>query len=411
MKLEITPSSGHADSYFDVTFKLSLPQPVDYLEVRIKNTSSNEDLKIIGVNYGFIKGEYTSIFKNTHNAEGYFNIFNKDRMNKKFNIYKSADLLFTVLIKNGEEQYSQEKVVSFYNESKSLDAEIIPFDLIIHNSLINIQKFEPLKLDIISDIEKKYELCIKSDDNMLMSCFSVLSRKGRSCIEVPSAIIYSDLELDKKENSRKKFKFFYVKREGITFAKFMNRKYIPIHNSDLSFNLPDHMMPNPTNRLDILGNSLSKDFVLSDRYLVHTHKDYSSFGEKTSFNARKLQYLTRFFFEAQNMISSSQHAPTLEKGDPEIKNNITLSELHRKSRVRRSYIAAIDDQEVTQAFSGPFIQKYTASVRDGLSYSKHKNITSNNQDALTESFSNHKHAPPKKKVGCTSCSRKRGHST
>lgn len=408
MKLEITPSSGHADSYFDVTFKLSMPQSVDRVEVKIKNTSSNEDIKIIGVNYGFIKGEYIAVFKNAQKLEGYFNIFNKDRMNKKFNIYKSVDLVFEINITNGNEEYTEQRSISFYNESKSLDAEIVPFDLIVQNPSVNIVGHEPLKLDIVSDIEKKYEICIKSDDNSLMCCFSVLASKGRTKIEVPSEIIYADLELDKKENRRKKFKFYSIKKEGITFAKFVNRKYIPIHNSNLSFVFPETMMPEPTKRLDVLGNNLSKDFVLSDRYLVHTHKDYSSFGEKTSFNDRKLKYLTRFFFEAQNMIHRSKSSDELEGKELEIKNNIMLSELHRKSRVRRSHIASMSDQEVIKAFSGPFIEKYTASVRDGLSYSKNQEITPSKQNAQTESFNNSKPLFTKGN-GCSSCLRKKGH--
>jgi len=54
---------------------------------------------------------------------------------------------------------------------------------------------------------------------------------------------------------------------------------------------------------------LTDDFVLSDKYFVHTAKKYSGFGSiNENLGYRRLSYITRFFHESQSLRKVNESA-------------------------------------------------------------------------------------------------------
>ncbi len=409
MNIMLSPPSGHTDSYLDVTFKIQFDQSVSEAKITVFNDTSKEPLDILGVIGGHIILERTAIFRNTGAAEGFINIFNKDKMNKKFALLRSVDIRFVAeMICDGKE-ITEEETVVFYNESMSLDAGIVPFDLILDNSEIDIEHGVPMGLSVISDTEKSYEICIKSEGSDNKCNFSIASQRGRTSIKVPAELIYSDLELEDDKNRQKRYQMYYVKREGVTFARLMNKKHIPIANTDLTFRLPKTLMPQAQLRKTPIGTELSEDFVLSDRYLVHTHKDFSSFGKKSDFHPKRLSYLTRFFHEAQSMVAKSQQKikgmsidgkPDLTEKSREV---LRTESLRLQSRMKKAHLHSKDKEQIMQSFALPYEQKFGANVTVDLFYLM---ATSANDDdeKPVKAF----HAPKSKSTpGCLPCSRRK----
>ena len=278
MKLTLDPPSGHSDSYLDVSFKVETDMS-DKIEIQFFNITTNEPLEILSVTQGYIFEEYTVITKNTNVVEGFINIFNKDKMNEKLKDYIRVEIKCFIKIYKENTVIEEVSTIFFYNESQSLDANIIPFDLIIDNPNLDLENNVPLKMCIISDNDKKYELAIRSSDSRSMCTFDVFAKKGKNDIYLPSEIIWYDLQI--VHNYNKKFQIYWAKFEGVNHMRFMNRKYVLIENTDITFNART-MKPKPQTRLGPTGVDLSQDFILSHRYFVHTWKDYSAFGEQKS---------------------------------------------------------------------------------------------------------------------------------
>jgi hypothetical protein len=138
---------------------------------------------------------------------------------------------------DGDQKLGEEtESVAFYNEMNSLDAGIIPFDLIIHNRTVRITDNEALKIDVISNTTRKYELSIHSIDDRVRCNIEVVTRPGKTTIQIPGEFLYYDLDL--RQNRNKRFKFSYVKYQGTTMSRIANRRYIPIQGSNVSFILP-----------------------------------------------------------------------------------------------------------------------------------------------------------------------------
>lgn len=406
MNIVLSPPSGHADSYLDITFRIRFDEKVDQAKITVFNDTVNEPLDILGVIGGFISLETTAIFKDSLMAEGFINIFNQDKMNKKLGAYQSVDIRFVAEVTINGEQSTIENVVVFYNESQSLDADIIPFDVSIDNPDLDIASGEPLRINVTSDVDKSYEIAIKSEFSEAVCNFMVAARKGRTSISIPSEVIYSDLELDRKRST--KCGLYYVKRKGVTYARLMNHVYIAISNSALTFRAPKTLMPKAQTRLSPIGTELGDDFVLSDRYLVHTHKDFSSFGKKTDFHPRRLSYLTRFFHESQDMIQpksiKSLGVSEEENMTDRIKESIRTEELKKHDDIKNAHQYSEDRGKLMKAFSYTYEQQYGANVKTDLFYLLVSAPPEKETSRPIEAFQ----APLMTKgKGCLSCARRR----
>jgi len=180
--------------------------------------------------------------------------------------------------------------------SKSLDNTIIPFDLVIDNSQIDMKNNIPLSMHIVCDAERKYELCIKDEDNTARCTFEVITKEGCTDILLPSEIIWSDLRLS--QNYDKIFRLYWVKFEGKDHMNFVNRTYVPIDNGRITFN-DNKIMPQSQRRLSPTMSDLPRDFILSHRYFVPTWKDFSGFNmDNLNYNA--MSYQIRFLNEIQD---------------------------------------------------------------------------------------------------------------
>ncbi len=297
MKFKLDPPSGHAESYLDVRF-LAEFEKADRAEIRIFNDSVKQPLEILAVTYGFITNETTAVIKNSSSIEGFINIFNRDKMNKGFTTYTSVDIRSEMTLYRGDTKEVVENITTFYNESKSLDSEVIPFDVHVNNSEIHLGQNEPLKLSLVCDSDKQFELSVRHDLGNQVCVFEVYAKKGRTDVSLPCEVLFADLGLKELGKNRRTFDLCWTKFEGLDYSKVMNRKNIKIPNISITL-VGERMMPQPQGRLGPL-EPLSEDFVLSDRYFVHTHKDFSGFGAKL-FNTIKMKRLTFFMHEAQDM--------------------------------------------------------------------------------------------------------------
>ncbi len=303
MNLKLDPPSGFSDSYLDIEFIAKFNKAPKSI-FTLYNDTFDQQLDIIGVGSGYILEGNTAVVKNSHQLRGHFNIFNHDKMNEKFRSYASVSIRCKVEHFNEDNHLTgvEEESLIFYNESHSLDSEIIPFDLIMHNKTINLDDNEPLKIDLISGIPKYYVLCIRSADKKSQCHFEISAKKGRTTINIPASFITHDLELS--SHRKKKFDIYYVLYQGATFSRLANRKYIKIDNTDLDF-LGDIGIK-PQVRKDPAGRTYSNKFILSDRYLVLCPREYSGFSGKSEFGPGKLMDLTMLVYEGQHMENLSK---------------------------------------------------------------------------------------------------------
>jgi len=161
MQLKLDPPSGFSDSYLDIEFVVTFDKAPKSI-VTIYNDTLDQQLDIIGVTSGYILEENKAVVKDSSELRGHFNIFNHDKMNERFRTYTSITVRCKIehFDKNNQPTRSEEDKLVFYNESHSLDAEIAPFDLVIHDRTIDLENNKPLKIDIISGLAKPYVLSI-----------------------------------------------------------------------------------------------------------------------------------------------------------------------------------------------------------------------------------------------------------
>ncbi len=394
MNFGLDPSSGFSDSYLDVEFSIIIPEHPKAV-IRIHNETTNDLLQILGTSFGYILDGTDLVLKGETATIGHINIFNHDKMNKKFLAYRSVTLKCVAEFYDSENKKTgeEEESVTFYNEIHSLDAEIIPFDLVIHNKSVQITENEALKIDIISDMPKKYELCISSLDDRVRCHIEVSARAGKTSIEIPGEFLYHDLELFK--NKDKKFKFLYVKHQGTTMSRMANRRYMSIQNSEVVFQVVGGLTPNPQRRHDPVGRLIDKKFIISDRYLVMCPGKNSGFSRKSEFGKEKLMDLTMMVHEGQHMHSLSKQIKQF-KVDKDAENiNETTKSLQlakqAKQKMRRPQIAATQIQ-LMQSISRTY--DIISSKRKLAQHPK-----------KVQSFSAKKET--KKSGGCAPCSRKK----
>ncbi len=383
INFNLTPSSGYADSYWDIKFTVEFDM-ADLSIVKIFNKTINEDIDILGVSSGYIKNEKTAIDKNVNQIEGYINIFNKDKMNKKFINFLSVDIECVVEMHRGSNVSEEKQTLVFYNEGKSLDASVIPFDLVIDNTNIDIKNNIPLRMHVICESEKLIELCIRSETGDVECPFDVFAKKGRTDVVLPSEVIFHDLDFNK--NSLRKFNIYYIKHEGIDLSGFVNRKYISIHNSRIELN-SRLLTPEPQTRIGPTSINLSNDFVLSDRYFVHTYKEYTSYSGRLMHSKEKMTNLTRFMHESQHMMAISEKKKKVKKLDVDKEKQI------RKEIRRQSFRDEFSKKEAFKFSENPLLTK--------LHKSYSKKINKSTIDVTKKSV--------RKSGGC-GCSRKRGNA-
>ncbi len=384
IKFLLDPPSGYAESCLDIAFTVET-DPAEIIEIDIFNSTTDEHLDIVSVSQGFIRNEKTAVVRNSNRIEGHINLFNKDKMNDRLKDYVKVDIeCVMTAVRHGQET-KEASSVCFYNESQSLDASVVPFDVSIDNPHIDIMNNLPLSLHIICNESKKYELAVRSTDGRSTCTFEVQTRKGRTDFVLPSEFISHELQLAK--NFNRKFQLYWVKFEGITQMKFLGRKYIPIDNSFITFN--DRLSrPKSQSRLGPDGRDLSSDFMLSHRYFVHTHKEYSAFSEKIAPDIISDRGRSMYMFELMD-ISSKKRKPK-KNNDQEVRTMIHKSFDHSPVGSKQKLLLG--------AYMNAYNRK-TPSNKTNKSYAK----TTFKSPALRQKISQ-MNAAPKKSGGC-GCSR------
>lgn len=278
----------------DVKFSVQLNK-ADRATLSFVNKTSSQRLLVIAVLSGRLLNEDTVIDENCKLIEGYIDIFPGEKMNQSLEQYASVEIECTALVERNGETTTEKASSIFYNEGKSLDADIVPFDLVIHNKHVALSDAAPLSMSLVSDQEKKYEICIKSRNGQQSCVFEVIARKGRTDFDLPSEVLYAELEMGRNFSDR--YNFFYTKFEGMDTKGFLNRQLVSM---GLSISFDGNVFGlQPQGRLGPDGTDLSDEFVLSDEYFVHTYKDYSSFGRRME-NIIAVCNFPRFFHESQD---------------------------------------------------------------------------------------------------------------
>jgi len=401
MEFNLDPSSGFADSYLDVEFSVSIPEHPKST-IRIRNETSGDDLQILGSSSGYILNGEELVIKNKKLTSGHINIFNHDKMNKKFLSHQSVTLkCIAEFYDNKDDKIGEEEdSVTFYNEVHSLDAGIIPFDLVIHNKSVDIANNESLNIDIISDLPKKYELCVSSLDEKMRCHIEVSARKGKTYVEIPGEFLYYDLGL--RENKKRKFKIFYVKYQGTNISRMANRRYLPIQNTNLDFQVSDGLTPKPQTRLGPTGKSIGTEFIISSRYLVMCPRKSSGFSQKSEFGKEKLMNLTMMINEGQHMnslskkiqqFSTNQDADNIQKTQRALNMEQQAQKQMRRPQIEKSQI------QLMQSVSGVY-DTVSAKIRPQAQQNKQPYV----ETSKAQTFATNQTAP--KKGGC-GCSRKK----
>ena len=398
MNFSLDPSSGLADSYLDIEFSVLVPKHPKTI-IHIYNEISKDQLQILGTSFGYILNGDSLVLKNKASTTGHINIFNHDKMNKKFLSHRNVTLRCVAEFYNNKDRKvgEEEESVIFYNEAYSLDANIIPFDLIIHNREVKVTDNEALSIDVISDVPRKYELCISSLDDRDRCHIEVTAHSGKTTVSIPGEFLYYDLGL--RENKGKKFKFFYVKYQGTTISRVANRQYISVQNSEINFQVSGGLTPVPQDRVDPLGRFLSKEFAISDRYLVMCPSKYSGFARKNEFGKEKLMDLTMMTNEGQHMSTLSKQIQQFKANDDTVNINATEKSLQLAKQAEQAEQKRRRPQISTSQVQ---LMRSVSKIYDTISSTKPQLSTPLSK--AVRSFSGN---AASKKSGCAPCSRKR----
>lgn len=323
MKFSLNPSSGYTDSFFDIKFKLEFPKST-ITEVKILNSKTNSYLDILSVDNGVIRNNDTIVCKNCNEISGFINIFNKDKNNKNLASYPYIQLIAEI---NSSGEIFKAKT-TFYNESMSVDASIIPMEVTINNDL-DFSSQEDLSIFIKSEKYKHFEFVIREEKTDKNFNFEVITYDKKSLFKIPKEIIYHEFGLDKLTINT--LNLYWVKFEGVNFMKFLNKKLIKIPKCTINIR-NNNLKLHKQNRLGPLGN-LDQNFVISDRYFNHTFKNFSHFGARSE-DSIKMKRLSLFFNESitMNKVDSEfSNFPT------ETKKEITESNIALKNNKVKNF--------------------------------------------------------------------------
>lgn len=312
MQFKLEPQSGYANSYLDVKFTLQFTT-ANRVEISLFNDSLKSTLEILGASDGYIE-DNTLILRNSTNVGGYINLFNEDKLNKLLDNFISVTIKCRVVRynENNEQLSIEEDFVEFYNQGKSLDSNIVPFDIRMVNA--NFSDNTPLHIQITCDKSEKYEICVRSMDKFYFYTFEVVTKQGQTDIYIPYELLWYDLRLFDNISSNR-YDLYWVKFEGVNHLKTMNRNYIKIDHTSLVFN-SNQILLQPTLRSGPTSKDLPDSFVLSHRYFVHTAKPWSEYGGFISgYDSKKLQRLTMLWHESQN-IDTVKHSLSIMSVEP-----------------------------------------------------------------------------------------------
>lgn len=307
MQITITPSSGHFDKYLDIYFKIKFDTFIENGKLTFLNTSMNDQsIEILGSNTSIIHNGIELLVNKTDTVDGFLNLFPNDA--STFNLQQLNTVEIKISLNCPDTSIVDN--ISFFNESISIDSNILPFDLQIINKTIDIEKHEPLKISIISQVQNKYEFVIMSECKTKQYVFDVLCHPGQNDIEIPASVLFEELQLDKFGFSS--FIMSWIKFQGKDFKGFLLRKNIHIPFVKIKFNGTVNFRPLPSVFTDLKGDPFSNSFILSDRYLVPVHKEFSAFGKNKTFDNRYLFFMMLYRHENQD-IRDEIHKITLEK--------------------------------------------------------------------------------------------------
>lgn len=269
MGLSINPSSGHDNSYYDLNFVLTFKnKPTSDFTISVWNRTIHQKLNILATSEGHIDGEGDIHSPPCSRIEGYINLFNDDKMNVQLEGHPSVRLEW--LIKNKDDEWTEDIV--FYNQSYSSEESVIPFDLSIEKKEIDLSQCEPLAFSVEADDQRSFHLVVESLDSTLSYDFYVFTKNGKIDLQIPVEILHHELSLYKAVEQT--FRICYMRTHGISYVNVMNEKRVPIKGTEFKF--INHFQLIPQTRFDPIGRELSyNQFLLSDRYFVPTHKDFS----------------------------------------------------------------------------------------------------------------------------------------
>lgn len=365
MIVTIDPPSGLADSYFDLKFRVMLDVLADMVTARVYNETSGEQLDFLAVHSGYMIDNKTAVFEHVRSVEAFFNLFNDDRFNRKFSRQPMVNLRVDLEIEKGGGKITTSHQATFYNEAESLDAGIIPVDVMIERKEIDLAEYEPLHLKVICGRERLFEFVIQSPNEKELT-FTVRAKPGVTDIDIPAAVLYHDLGLRSTPNEVL-CSLFYIKRQGITSSRFMARRYIPVANCDFTIRHPKVLMPIAQECICPSGSPLNHDFILSDRYFVPTLKPASAFRIYDDTIPSRTLKLVMHLHEAQDM--GSVNTVSLMKAETsqtskEMTQAAMLKQMQRTHKVPSSRIELFDAHATTfdaadSANVGPSVQKPT----------------------------------------------------
>lgn len=274
MLFKISPSSGFDNSYFDIQFSIILDNsyPDSEFKIYFINKEIGSKLDILATSHGIIDENGYLVCKQKGQINGYFNLFNEDKMNTKLEPFSKIDIECNIVFK--EKTYTE--TISFYNESFSVDNSILPFDLNLITKDIDLSKNNPVEFSITADSEKTIHLRIESIDSLNKYDFFVYTKKGMITLQIPQEVLNHELSLYKTVS--KQFNFCYMKPHGVNYVNVINEKKIIIDNSRIRFF--NRLELFPQTRLDPIGKEMdNKEFIISDRYFVPTYKEYTFYSK------------------------------------------------------------------------------------------------------------------------------------
>ena len=274
MKIEISPSSGFDNSYYDVSFKVTFSQMSSSdFTLRLKNQTSGDFLNVLATSSGYIDDNGIVFSPPVKSISGFFNLFNDDKMNRRLEDYHQIEIECEVEIGDTKSHCS----CFFYNESHSVDRDIFPFSAKLEKNVVDMGSGQPLRLLLKSDSEKSVHLSIDAQSKNASYDFYVWLNGSEQIIDIPLEVLNYQLNLYKLKNE--KFHLCYLKRHGVNYYNVVNEKRIVV--PDTSFSFAGDFCLLPQTRFDPVGRELSyEEYSLSDRYFVPVPKEYSFFSRK-----------------------------------------------------------------------------------------------------------------------------------
>lgn len=395
MNFKLDPPSGLADSYFDIEFIATFTKSPKSV-ITLHNDTSDEHLNIIGVALGYILDGKSAVVKDADQIRGHFNLFNNDKMNRKFNLHGNVKVRCKIehFDEDDNSTGAEEESLVFYNEGHSLDADVIPFEILIHNKSVDLENNEPLKIDIISELPKSYVISIKSPSDKYRCNFEIAATVGRTSIEIPAAMLSYDLDL--KSHRQKKFDIYYVKYQGTTLSRMANSKFYKIENTELTFKYDKSTGLQPQSRIDPCGREYPKSFILSDRYLVLCPREYSGFAKKSEYGPEKIMDLTMLVHEGQHMENLAKEMQQFSAGSDD------------SGKIDKTQKTIQNTKHANARKIRPRIPSDQIQLMQGVSGAYESIISRKNQRADRHKIQTMTAAPsPQPKKPCAPCSRKK----